>query len=265
MGPSHVLVLVKDILDPELPTSRFRVEGGSWRPAPGLGPLIMGPFERSALELAMKLKDACGARVTALTVGEDGAVDGLRKALAVKVDEAVRVSVTDAAHLEPARTADLIVAALRRLPDVDLVVAGRQAGDWDHGQVGYLLAERLGWPCVGLVRRAWPEGDQFRVRHDHAEGQEVLMVQLPAVLTVTNDDDLLLRMARVNDLMAAQRRPLTNWPAEELEPGSGSEPGLEVEALWIPERGSACEFIGGRDAAEMAANAVRRLREMKLL
>jgi len=130
-----------------------------------------------------------------------------------------------AADLDPGRTAELLLGALGRLTDVDLVVAGRQAGDWDHGQVGYLLAEGLGWPCVGLVRQVWFEGDELRVRHDHAGGQQVVSIQPPAVLTVTNDDALLLRMARVNDLMAAQRRPITRWDAAELGSAAGAGAG----------------------------------------
>jgi electron transfer flavoprotein beta subunit len=265
MAAPHVVVLLKDILDPELPSSRFRVDREAGRPAEGLGPSILGPFERSALELALKLKDAAGGHVTALSVGDGGASDGLRKAMAVRVDEAVQVSVGRAADLDPWRTADLLLGALERLADVDLVVAGRQAGDWDHGQVGYLVAERLGWPCVGLVRQVWFEGDELRVRHDHAGGQQVVSIQPPAVLTVTNDDALLLRMARVNDLMAAQRRPITRWEAAELGSATGEGPGLEISDLWLPEHESVCEIIQGEDPSDTAMNAVRRLRELKLL
>ena len=265
MAAPHIVVLLKDILDPELPSSRFRVDREARRPAEGLGPSILGPFERSALELALKLKDAVGARVTALSVGDGGAVDGLRKALAVKVDEAVQVSVGRAADLDSGRTAELLLAALGRLADVDLVLAGRQAGDWDHGQVGYLLAEGLGWPCVGLVRQVWFDDDQLRVRHDHAGGQQVVSIEPPAVLTVTNDDALLLRMARVNDLMAALRRPITRWDAAELGAAAGAGPGLEIADLWVPEHESVCEIIEGEDPSNMAMNAVRRLQELKLL
>ena len=265
MTAPHVVVLLKDILDPELPSSRFRVDREARRPVEGLGPSILGPFERSALELALKVKDAAGGRVTAVSVGDGGATYGLRKALTVRVDEAVQVSVERAADLDPGRTAELLLGALGRLAPVDLVVAGRQAGDWDHGQVGYLLAERLGWPCVGLVREAWLEGDELRVRHDHAGGQQVVSIQPPAVLTVTNDDALLLRLARVNDLMAAQKRPITRWEAAEFGSIAGADPGLEIADLWVPEHESVCEIIEGKDPSEMAVNAVRRLQELKLL
>ncbi|HUZ89784.1 MAG TPA: hypothetical protein VMU49_08135 [Candidatus Acidoferrales bacterium] len=264
MSAPHVVVLLKDILDPELPGSRFRIDPGRLEPAEGVGSAILGPFERSALELALKLKDAVGARVTALSVGDPGVLDGLRKALAVRVDAAIQVGLKGAANLPPEATAELLVAALGRLVDVDLVVAGRQAGDWDHGQVAYLLAEALGWPCVGLVRRARYEGDELQVLHDHAGGQRLVSVPSPAVLTVTNDDALLLRMARVSDLMAAQRRPIERFEASELGSGS-STPGFKIADLWVPARTSVCEFIPGEGPEEQAVNAVRRLQEMRLL
>jgi len=264
MSAPHVVVLLKDILDPELPGSRFRIDPARMEPAQGVGSAILGPFERSALELALKLKDSAGARITALSVGDPSLLDGLRKALAVRVDAAVQVGLQGAANQPPEAIAGLLVTALGRLEDVDLVLAGRQAGDWDHGQVPYLMAEALGWPCVGLVRRAWYEGDRLQVLHDHAGGQRLVLVPSPAVLTVTNDDALLLRMARVSDLMAAQRRPIERFEAGELG-SSASTPAFRIEDLWVPARTSVCEFIPGEGPDEQAANLVRRLQEMRLL
>src|ERR1019366_3894690 len=54
----HAIVLLKQILDWELPPSRFRIDPQAKRPAEGLGPTLLGPFEQNALELALQLKDA---------------------------------------------------------------------------------------------------------------------------------------------------------------------------------------------------------------
>ena len=230
---------------------------------------MLGPYERNALEVALKLKDSGAAdKVTAITAAGKGAVESLRKALAVRADAAVLVDVGDAADLDPAQTAELLAAAVRKLGDVDVVLAGRQAGDWDHGQVGYLVAERLGWPCVALVQRATVENGALRLTRQGPGGREVVEARPPVVLTVTNDETNVLRLPRVQDLMAARRQAITEWgPADLGLEGEAlaAAAGAEILDLRIPQRESQCELIEGDDPGEVAARLVRRLRELKLL
>jgi electron transfer flavoprotein beta subunit len=269
----HAVVLLKQILDWELPAAKFRVDPATNRPPDGLAPTLLGPFEQNALELALKLRDA-GAitRLTALLAGPADGVDSLRKALAVRADEAVHV-VADPAPVDPAQTAALLAAAIGRLdPAPQLVLAGRQAGDWDHGQVGYLLAERLGWPAVGLVWEAEPrEADaahRLVVRRSGAGADEQLAVRPPAVLTVTSHPTLQLRMGSVMDRMAANKKPITALTPEELGLGAdalAAEGRVELAQVSVPDVHRECELIEGENAADVAARVLARLEELKLL
>src|SRR5690606_15853077 len=86
----NVVVLLKPILDPELPARKFRVAADGRRPERGDAPVVINPFDQNALELALQLKDkGAAATVTAISAGGAEAVDGLRKALALKADRAV--------------------------------------------------------------------------------------------------------------------------------------------------------------------------------
>jgi electron transfer flavoprotein beta subunit len=264
----HAVVLLKEILDWELPPSRFRIDPETKRPPDGLGPMLLGPFEQNALELALRLKDAGVVdRVTALLAGPADSVDALRKALSVRCDEAVHVAV-DAGGLDPSQTAELLVAALRRLEPAELVLAGRQAGDWDHGQVGYLVAERLGWPAVGLVWRVERDDGRLLVWRSGVGAVEQLAVRPPAVFTVTSHPSLQLRLGSVIDRMAANKKPITRWTPEELglspEQLAGARR-LELASVWVPAVESRCELIEGEDPAEVAAAVLGRLEELKLL
>lgn len=265
----HVAVLIKQVLDPEVPASRFQIDDSGKHPAPGLAPEVLGPYEGNALEVALQLKDAgVAGKVTAITVDGQEAVESLRKALAVRADDAVLVDAAGLGDLEPSQTAELLARAVEKVGQVDLVVAGRQAGDWDHGQVGYLVAERLGWPCVALVQRAEGAGDGLRLTRQGPRGREVVEARPPLVLTVTNDEGNVLRLPRVQDLMAARRRPITQWtpPDLGLDAGALAElAGSEVLRLRVPEREGECEFITGDEPAEVAAALVRRLKELKVL
>lgn len=265
----HAVVLLKQILDWELPAAKFRVDPATNRPPDGLAPTLLGPFEQNALELALKLRDA-GAitKLTALLAGPADGVDSLRKALAVRADEAVHVA-CDPAPVDPAQTAALLAAAIGRLdPAPELVLAGRQAGDWDHGQVGYLVAERLGWPAVGLVWEAEPRDGRLLVRRSGAGADEQLAVRPPAVLTVTSHPTLQLRMGSVMDRMAANKKPIVELTPGELGLGADAldaERRVELAQVAVPDLQRECELIAGDNAADVAARLLARLEELKLL
>ena len=265
----RAIVLLKQILDWELPPSKFRIDPETKRPPDDLGPMLLGPFEQNALELALQLRDAGVVdKVTALLAGPGDAGDALRKALALRCDEAVHVEVAAGDSVDPSQTAELLLAAIRRLEPAELVLAGRQAGDWDHGQVGYLLAERLGWPAVGLVWRAEQSDGRLLVWRTGHAGVEKLAVRPPAVLTVTSHPSLQLRMGSVMDRLAANKKPITRWTPADL----GLSPEqlaavrrLEVAEVWVPEVEGQCELIAGEVPAEVVAALLVRLEELKLL
>ena len=263
-GPVHAVVLLKQILDWELPPGRFRVDPQTKRPPDDLAPTLLGPFEQNALELALQLRDAGAVdRITALLAGPADGVDALRKALALRADEAVHVEVDAGELVDPSQTAELLVAAIRGLEGVELVLAGRQAGDWDHGQVGYLVAERLGWPAVGLVFHGEPRDGRLHVKRAGAAGVEELAVRPPAVLTVTSHPTLKLRMGSVMDRMAANKKQIARLTPGEL--GVEGSARLDLLDVWVPEVERTCELIEADDPAEAAAALLARLDELKLL
>jgi electron transfer flavoprotein beta subunit len=254
----HAVVLLKEILDWELPASKFRIDESTQRPAAGLAGTLLGPFEQHALELALQLRDAGAVtKITAVSVGDS--VDGLRKALALRADEAIQIPGDPA---DPSETASLLVGAIRKIGSPDLVLAGRQAGDWDHGQVGYLVAERLGLPVASLVFKGERDGDRLRLWRVAPRGIEQLGVRPPAVLTVTSDAGLQLRMGSVMDRMAANKKPIERW--DDLAVGADAKR-VELVRSWVPEVERHCEIVGGDDPADVAVRVVARLKELKVL
>jgi electron transfer flavoprotein beta subunit len=259
-------VLLRGILDPELPADRFRVDPETRRPVAGIAPLVNGPFERSALEVAMKLRDSGAVEhVTVLAAGGRGTVEILRKALGVKADAGVVVDVEGLDSLDSGPTAELLARAIERLAPIDLVLAGRQAGDWDNGQVGYLLAERLGWACVGLARQVWADGDSLHAVRDHPRGLEQVAFRSPAVVTITSDDSNVLRLAKVPDVLAAARKPIMTWTPSDLglPDGMAEFARLEVLALRPSERKTEVHLITGDSPSEVVAALADRLIELR--
>jgi electron transfer flavoprotein alpha/beta subunit len=212
----HFAVVLRPVLKLETPPDRFRIDPANHRPMVGLGTFGLGLYERSALEVALQLAEGTGARVTAIAAGPRSYEVGLRKALASGASDALLVETSDLDPLDPAMTASVLACAVERLGDVDVVVAGRRGSDWDTGQVGLIMAERLGWPAIGLVRHAWAEDGELHAVHGTPSGEEHVACQFPAVLTVTSYAGNLLRLSRIPDVFAAARAAIPSWTPSEL-------------------------------------------------
>ncbi|MBX6350083.1 MAG: electron transfer flavoprotein subunit beta/FixA family protein [Clostridia bacterium] len=243
-----------------MPPASFRIREDGRAPREEGLPRAIGPFDQNALEIALQLKDAReDVRVTALSLGPAAAQEALRKALSLNVDRALRVDLDPLPGPDSLLSARLLAEALKRLdPPADLVLVGRQSGDWDQGVVGPALAELLGWPLVGLAFAAgFDEAGRLVLTRQVEDGVERVRPGLPAVATVTNHESNVLRLPKLKDVVAAHRKPVETILAAEL--GVGLEPTLSVAGLAVPERGGRCEFLEG-EPAEVAKELAERLR-----
>jgi electron transfer flavoprotein beta subunit len=259
----NVAVCVNQIPDPEAPPEAFRFEPGATQPDPWSQAFVMGPFDENALELALQVKDQVGGKVYALSVGQKTAVSALRKALAVTADQVLQIN-QDPSILDTAGVVSLLAATIRNLGDVDLVLCGRQSGEWDAGQLGFLLAEELGFSALALVRQVESSAaGSITVIREAESGSERVELALPAVISVTNDPANQLRVAKVRDIMQAERKPLTVLTSADL----GLDPGLTTRVAIRglqppPGEKRQVEILDGQDAVDKAGQLADRIVEL---
>lgn len=228
----NILVCMKQIPDPEVPARDFRLDA----PAPNL---VTNIFCENALETALQFRDrGNAAKITALSFGPPSAEDTLRKALAMKADAAALVVDDSGANHNPLTVARVLAAAIRKLGTFDLILTGRESGDWGAGQTGALLAEELAIPYVAFVDSIEPG---LRLERQTETGFEIVEATPPLVVTITNDEHNVPRIPKVRDVMMAHRQPLTQWTMAEI----GVEPAeyYEVVELAIPQRETRCEMV----------------------
>jgi electron transfer flavoprotein beta subunit len=151
---------------------------------------------------------------------------------------------------------------------VDLVICGRQATDWDFGATGLAIAELLQWPSITITRSVSVNGSTLRAERVLSDSFEAVEVPLPAVVTVSNELGE-PRYPTLPQIMQAARKQVTSWSCVDLglDPGDVGAAGarLQLDALFIPEVDSECEFIQGDSPAEMASTLARKLREAKVI
>jgi electron transfer flavoprotein beta subunit len=242
----NILVCMKQILDPEIPARDFRVDNAKREAERGSAALVTNIFCENALETALQFREAHGGKITAITCGGDSAEDVLRKALALRADEAVFVA-SPAAQPDPLFVARTLAAAIRKISAFDVVLTGREAGDWGAGQTGALVAEELGVPCVAFAESFEPaEAGKVRVKRQTDNGWELLESSTPLVVTITNHEHNVPRIPKTRDVMQSYRKPLTKWTLADLgiDPASANSY-YQVADLFIPQKETRCEFISG--------------------
>ena len=87
----NIIVCIKQILDPEIPTRDFRVDSAKREAERGGASLVTNIFCENALETALKVREAHGGKITVITCGNEGTEEVLRKALALRADDAVLI------------------------------------------------------------------------------------------------------------------------------------------------------------------------------
>ena len=262
----EIIVCVKQVLDPEIPASSFRIDPEARRAvaSPGIPPVVNG-FDENAVEAALRIKEAVGGNITVLSLGSEFAMDVMKKPLSMGADQLVLVQDKNVAHLDSSATAYALSEAIGRIGQFDLILCGRQASDWDNAQVPLGIAELLDLPCITIAQRAEVVGNGVVVHRALPDGYEVVEAELPALVTVSNELGE-PRYATLRSIMAAGRKTPTVWTADELGlERSKLAPKLMVTDLFEPTRERSCEFIKGENEADAGRQLALRLREDKLI
>ena len=82
----NVVICIKQIIDPEIPDSQFKIDPATKRQVQGSHSLVISPYDANALEVAIQLKEKQGGKLTAVSVGAASAVTALKSALSMGVD-----------------------------------------------------------------------------------------------------------------------------------------------------------------------------------
>ncbi len=263
--PLNIIVAAKQVLDPEMPASAFRVDREAKRVTPpqGIPPVVNG-FDENAVEAALQLREKEDGRVTVVAMGAEFALDVIKKPLSMGADELILLQDPTFANTPDSFfIATVLAAAIQKIGEYDLIICGRQASDWDSAQVPLGIAEMLGLPVITLGRKVEVGDGKVSVQRVLTDGYEVMEAPLPAVVTVSNELGE-PRYPTLRGIMAATRKMPTTWTAADLGVAPPA-PQLELSDLFTPERDRRCEFVEGGDEAAVGRNLALKLREAKLI
>ncbi len=265
----NMIVCVKQIADPEATGTKFRIDPSTHRMVPAAGvALVISPYDEQAVEAALRIKETAGGKITTISLGVNLLKNVVKKPLSMGADELILLEDEAFADGDSWSTAFALATAIKKVGGYDLVLCGRQAADWDAGQVGSGIAEFLDIPIVTLAKKIELTDKKARVERVTADGYEVVEVSLPALITVSNE----IGQARLPSIrginIAAKKQPLVWKPADlGLDRSQVGAAGrrIKVVKLFQPVREGKCEIVGGETPEEAGVNLALKLREAKIL
>ena len=228
---------------------------------------IVNPFDTYALEEGVRIRERCGGKVTAISMGPPQAEEVLREAIALGADEAILLSDSDFAGADTLATSYTLARAIDRLERSDIIICGRQTIDGDTGQVGPELAEMLRIPFVAYVSKIEEiDNGSMRLQRMVEEGHEVIETPLPAVITVVKEINI-PRLPSLRGLAKSKSAMIPVWTAQALGVEkkmvglSGSA--TRVIKVFFPQRFRQGEILQG-ELESQVESLVNKLRDAKI-
>ena len=210
----HAVVAIKQVPD----TSNVRINPDTGTLIREGVPAIINPYDAHAVEMAVRLKERFGGKVTVLTMGPPKAIEALVECVEQGVDRAILITDRKFAAADTLATSYVIaraVEAIQAEEPVDILLFGKQAIDGDTAQVGPGVATRLNVPLItyAIEVESFDPNARTAVVHRRIEqGIEVLQTILPVLLTVEKEIAAISRAPLANLVRAARYQPET-WDA----------------------------------------------------
>jgi electron transfer flavoprotein beta subunit len=267
-----ICVLVKAVPDAAV---RKRINPATGR-LDRTGERTLNPYDTHAIEAAMQIREGGVVEVSevvAVTMGPEGAVRELHKAVSLGVDRSLHLCDEGLAGSDVAATGYALAQALRR-EQPDLVLLGQQSDDGECYTVGAIVADHLAMPSLTQVVKLDVQpavgGDPVVIRCERqAEyGYDTVDVALPAVVSV-GDAINEPRYPSLKAIMGAKKKPLETFTISDLgiersrvgAEGSGAHWTGSME----PPRKPAGTIIEDEDTDATVAAIVTWLDERKLI
>jgi electron transfer flavoprotein beta subunit len=225
-----ILVCVKQVPDME---SKFKVNAdGSWFETVDLAWRI-NEYDEYAVEQAVQLKEQVGdADLTVLSIGPKRVQEVMRKALAMGCDRGVHIVDEEPQKKDPFEVAS-IIAEFSKDREFDLIFTGMQSQDRSSAQVGILVAEVLGLPCIStVIDFAYTDGRVNAKRELEGGVKAKVSTSLPVLITCQLGLNT-PRYPTLPNIMKAKKKELSTVEVGEL---LKVEPKQETTKMFFPEK-----------------------------
>ena len=261
-----ICVLVKEVPDAAV---RKRIDPATGR-MDRSGERTLNPYDTHAIEAAMAIREGGEVEVeeiVAVTMGPEGAVRALHKAVSLGADRSLHLCDDALAGSDVAATGYALAAALRR-EQPDLVLLGQQSDDGECYTVGAIVADHLAMPSLTQVIKLDIDDGKLRCERQAEYGYDTVEVDFPAVISV-GDAINEPRYPSLKAIMGAKKKPLDTLSAADLGIDVARVGGEHSAAQWTgakePPKKPAGRIIEDEDTDATVEQIIAWLDERKLI
>ena len=266
----NILVCVKQVPD----TTQIKIDPVKHTLIREGVPAIVNTFDTYALEVALRLKDQVGGKVTVISMGIPKAKEALRECIAAGADEAYLITDRAFGGSDTLATYKIISTAIKALEEkndraFDCILCGKQAIDGDTGQVGPEISQHLNRALVSYAVEASVQANgTIKCKRESDEGYDFFSVATPCVITV-NKTPFDLRYPNFKSQRAARTAEIPELTSAEVvvapeERGLAGSP-TKVIKTYTPTHQKNGMKLEGLTGAEAADKLVGLLSDAKLL
>lgn len=109
---------------------------------------VINPYDLYALNECVKLKKQVDCEIICLSMGVPSAEVALKHTFALGADIAILLRDNALSGSDTIATSYALAKAIESIGNIDLIIFGEKAVDGETGQVGLMVAERLGYYCL---------------------------------------------------------------------------------------------------------------------
>ncbi|MHC5308826.1 electron transfer flavoprotein subunit beta/FixA family protein [Myroides sp. LJL116] len=139
---------------------------------------VINPNDEYALTKAIKLKEAHGASVTVVNVGDASTEPTIRKALAIGADQGIRINEKPIDSFSVANA----IAKVAKEGEYDLILCGKESLDYNGGMVPGMVAALLGYEFINSCEGLQIQDQSVTAIRQIDGGTETISAKLPLVI-----------------------------------------------------------------------------------
>ncbi len=205
----NIIVCAKDVVD----ASEIKIDSSTNKPILEGITRKISDIDKNAVEEAIRIKEKLSGKITVITVGQPNSKERIKELLAMGADECILIPYPK--EYDYHIVSKLIVSAINRIKEYDIILCGEASTDLFSGQIGPKIAGLLDIPQITYAFSLNVEKDKIIGERNMGEKSVTTESSYPVLVTVTKEINE-PRLPSLMEILGAANKPIHEWNADSL-------------------------------------------------
>lgn len=178
--------------------------------------LILNPNDRSAIEMAVRLKNEYNQELVVISMGPPNVIPLLKYVYALGADQMVLLSDKAFAGADTLATSYVLAEAIKKLSPFSLILMGLKSIDGETAQVPPETASLLEIPSLTNVKKLYKESNRWIAIRENEYSEEEIEIEGPLVCSISPNAFDYIRPPSLKRILEAKNKEPIVWQAKDL-------------------------------------------------